>query len=228
MIAGFVLARANSKGLKDKNIAEFRGKSLLEIAINQSRACSMIDETFICTDSARYEEIAISSGAKSFGLRPPHLSDDTSKTIDVLLHHINNGHLSGFTHIALIQVTSPVRTIALINECIQKSLEIGQSSVTVSPIDEPHPMKALSIENQGLKPYIDGASVETPRQLFKTAYCLTGAVYVASITNIKIRKSMFSVSTIPIIQKSFINIDSQSVLAYLEFLDCRSEIEIDI
>lgn len=227
MIAAFIPARSGSKGFKDKNIAKFRGRTLLEIAISQAIGSKLIDEVFVCTDSRLYETIAIKAGAKSFGLRPKHLSCDSSKTINVIDYHIANRNLKNFTHLALIQPTSPIRDSSLIDRCIGLSISNNESCVTVSSIDEPHPMKALSIEQRSLIPYIDGADTEAPRQSYKKAFCLTGAVYVSSIENIKMRKSFFSSKTQPVIQETFVNIDSERDLDYLVFLDSIMDIEID-
>ena len=227
MIAAFIPARSGSKGFKDKNIAKFRDRTLLEIAISQAIGSKLIDEVFVCTDSPVYETIAINAGAKSFGLRPKHLSCDTSKTINVIDYHITNRNLKNFTHIALIQPTSPIRPSKLIDRCIGLAISSNESCVTVSSIDEPHPMKALSIEQQSLVPFIDGADTEAPRQSYRKAFCLTGSVYVSSIENIIQKKSFFSSKTQPVIQETFVNIDSKRDLDFLVFLDSIMELEID-
>ena len=141
MIIAIIPARSGSKGFANKNLASINGLSIMERAIRKALQSNLISDVFISTDSKDYEDIAIKAGASSLGLRPKHLSKDSSSTPDVVKHLLENEQLKNVTHIALLQPTSPIRTIDLIDSSISLCLENNQSVVSVSKIEDPHPYK---------------------------------------------------------------------------------------
>ena len=218
MNIAIIPARSGSKGLLNKNIAKVTDKTLLEIAVLQAKACSSIDEVIVSTDSADYEILAVNAGAISLGLRPQYLSNDSAKTIDVIKDILNNTRLKDVDTVTLLQVTSPIRSCHEINAAVTLSKEKKESVVSVALVDEPHPHKMKLIKNQVLVPYIEGTTSEVNRQELCNIYQLTGAIYVSSVENIFSKSSFFSEYTIPLIQKEFVNIDSEKDLVWLRYL----------
>ena len=70
-ILGIIGARSGSKGIKDKNIVDFKGKPLIAHTINSSIQSKLITRTIVSTDSRKYADIALKYGAEVPFLRPP-------------------------------------------------------------------------------------------------------------------------------------------------------------
>lgn len=227
MIVAIIPARAGSKGFKNKNIAEIQGKTLIEYAVLSGLKASLISEVFISTDSIEYEAKAIDSGASSLGLRPEILSTDNAKSIDVIIDLLTKPEMRDVTHVVLLQPTSPIRSKQLIDSCIQQCIKGNESVVTVSKIEDPHPVKLKKIDNSILRPYLEGGNSEVTRQELPSVYELTGAVYVSSVENILKEKSFFSSNTIPVVCNDFVNIDNERDFNFLKFLVHENLVKFD-
>lgn len=218
MIVAIIPARSGSKGFVNKNIASIKGISLMERAIKKALDSKIIDDVYISTDSNEYEDIAIKSGALSLGLRPSNLSLDSTTTQEVIINFLENDKVKNVTHIVLLQPTSPIRTVDLVDRAISVSLDTNQSVVSVAKVEDPHPFKLKKIINDKLVPFIENTNSEINRQSLPLAYELTGSIYVTTKKNILERNSFFSESTIPIIQENFINIDSEKDFIFFKYL----------
>lgn len=218
MIVAIIPARSGSKGFVNKNIASIKGISLMERAIKKALDSKIIDDVYISTDSNEYEDIAIKSGALSLGLRPSNLSLDSTTTQEVIINFLENDKVKNVTHIVLLQPTSPIRTVDLVDRAISVSLDTNQSVVSVAKVEDPHPFKLKKIINNKLVPFIENTNSEINRQSLPLAYELTGSIYVTTKKNILERNSFFSESTIPIIQENFINIDSEKDFIFFKYL----------
>lgn len=218
MIVAIIPARSGSKGFVNKNIASIKGISLMERAIKKALDSKIIDYVYISTDSNEYEDIAIKSGALSLGLRPSNLSLDSTTTQEVIINFLENDKVKNVTHIVLLQPTSPIRTVDLVDRAISVSLDTNQSVVSVAKVEDPHPFKLKKIINNKLVPFIENTNSEINRQSLPLAYELTGSIYVTTKKNILERNSFFSESTIPIIQENFINIDSEKDFIFFKYL----------
>lgn len=218
MIVAIIPARSGSKGFVNKNIASIKGISLMERAIKKALDSKIIDDVYISTDSNEYEDIAIKSGALSLGLRPSSLSLDSTTTQEVIINFLENDKVKNVTHIVLLQPTSPIRTVDLVDRAISVSLDTNQSVVSVAKVEDPHPFKLKKIINNKLVPFIENTNSEINRQSLPLAYELTGSIYVTTKKNILERNSFFSESTIPIIQENFINIDSEKDFIFFKYL----------
>lgn len=64
LVYSLVTARSGSKGLKDKNILDYNGHPLLAHSIMQSKECSLVNKTFLSTDSQVYADIGKKYGAE--------------------------------------------------------------------------------------------------------------------------------------------------------------------
>lgn len=217
-VVGLITARSGSKGFAHKNIAYLNGKTLIEHAIDAGKESILLQDIFISTDSTKYEKIAIDAGAKSLGLRPDHLATDSARSIEVVKNFTETCGLKNEDIIVLLQPSSPVRTGKQIDLSLQLHQKYAESVVTVALVDEPNPYKLKVIdENNALRPLIEGAESELPRQDLPVAYQLTGGIYVSSVSNILEKNSFFSNNTIPLIVEDFCNVDSKLDLEFLKF-----------
>jgi CMP-N,N'-diacetyllegionaminic acid synthase len=103
-----VTARAGSRAIPHKNVADLGGHPLLAYRIAAARAAGA-DEVWLSTDDEDYGAVGQEHGATVPFLRPPELASDTASSIDVVLHAIAEADAAGigFDVVALLEPTSP-------------------------------------------------------------------------------------------------------------------------
>lgn len=112
-ILGIIPARAGSKRVPFKNITMFRGKPLIQWAIEHAQACKYLDDWIVST-----EDKAIALWAKDHWLpRPAYLAEDRVPTEAVVLHALYTR--PGFDYAVVLQPTSPLRLVEDIENCIE-------------------------------------------------------------------------------------------------------------
>ncbi len=176
-------ARAGSKGIKDKNIIDLKGKPLIAYSIEAAKRSKYIDRVVVSTDGDDIASVAKDWGADVPFLRPDYLASDTAKTIDAVLHCIRELEKSGekYDYLVLLQPTQPLRQGFHIDEAIEKILESeAQSLASVSKVKE-HPVLIRTIsENGELRNLLDCSST-VRRQDFPDYYRVNGAIYINKI-----------------------------------------------
>ncbi|MDD3288266.1 MAG: acylneuraminate cytidylyltransferase family protein [Alphaproteobacteria bacterium] len=221
-VVAIVPARAGSKGIPDKNIMQIGGKALIEWAIKIGTESPLVCDTYISTDSAKYEKLALASGAKSLGLRPKHLGEDNTKTVDVVLDMLVAFEKQGVCYdlILLLQPTAPERSVeqvAALIDCFDRAE--ANAAVSVSLLDEPHPYKLKKISSDGwIEPFLGGQSSENSRQTLDQAHRLTGAYYLVKVDALKESRSFFPPRTAAFVTYPVVNIDAQADADYLRYL----------
>jgi len=226
-VLAIIPARCGSKGFPDKNIAKISNKTLLELAINVGLSSEIINDVYVSTDCVKYEEIAIKAGAKSLGLRPKHLATDTAKSIDAVIDILNKVDKT-YDYVLLLQPTSPLREPKDIENMMNIVIKHNaNAAVSVVKIDEPHPYKLKSINENGyVQPFIDGAISETPRQLLPDVYALNGALYLVKTSVILEKQTFLPEKTIPYVMDNLINIDSEEDYIFMKAMQENNKIKL--
>ena len=102
-------ARGGSKGIKNKNLQEILGRSLLSTCIETYKDSKYIDEVFVSSDS---EEILIE--AKKNGAiavkREQNLSSDTASSESVIEDFLKKSYKGDSSTIVFAQCTTPFIT----------------------------------------------------------------------------------------------------------------------
>ena len=212
-------ARSGSKGIPNKNILKIRDKTLIEIAIQQAKQLKQIDQIIFSSDSQKYCEIAKKAGAISLGLRPKELSTDKTKTIEVLLDIANN--FSKLDTILLLQPTSPVRSVKDIKKALDYSIRNKKTVISVSEIEEPHPLKMFVMRNNNeLKPFLKSKiyNSEMPRQSLPPVYRLNGAFYCINLDEMINNKKIITNKSIAQITTMYPNIDRFEDFQYINWM----------
>lgn len=175
-LTAIIPARAGSKGIPGKNLWSHEGVSLLARAIRLGLHCKRVERVIVSTDSAEMQSIALAEGAECPDLRPAELATDTATSAAVVGHVIEaRGVVS--SHLLLLQVTSPLRTLADCNGFLDGYFgKNPPASTSVVKIDEPRPEKLKRLDNGLLIPYL-GKPFEGPRQSLPQPYALNGAFY---------------------------------------------------
>ena len=111
-------ARGGSKGIKNKNLQEILGRSLLSTCIETYKDSKYIDEVFVSSDS---EEILIE--AKKNGAiavkREQNLSSDTASSESVIEDFLKKSYKGNSSTIVFAQCTTPFITTDDINRAIE-------------------------------------------------------------------------------------------------------------
>lgn len=175
-LLGLVLARSGSRRVLDKNVRPFAGSSLIERAVAGALAARGLDAVGFSTDSPRYLDLVRRAGLDETYLRPAALArDDTSSAATVLDYLAWRADRDGvpFTHVVLLQPTSPFRTAAHIDAAVAEWRTSGSTSlVSVRPA-QPH--AGLLLFRHG-----DGRLVRHPAD-GPEAFVLDGALYITPV-----------------------------------------------
>ena len=83
-VIAIIPARAGSKGIKDKNIKNLKGKPLISYTIEEAKKSKQIDKLIVSTDSKEISDISTALGVEVPFLRPTELATDSSLTYDVI------------------------------------------------------------------------------------------------------------------------------------------------
>lgn len=222
--AALVPARGGSRGLARKNVRPLAGRPLVAHTLEAALACDTLARTYLTTEDAEIAAIGRALGADVIS-RPPELSSDETSSFDVALHALEVMNSSGFavTHIVLLQPTSPLRTTAHIEACLQSYLQAGAASA-VSVTAWPHPpQKALTVRDGFLVPLFSRDVLEAPRQSLAPAWRPNGAIYVVGVDDLVRDGSFFIDPVLPFYMREdeSVDVDSEEDLALAENIIAR-------
>jgi CMP-N,N'-diacetyllegionaminic acid synthase len=180
---GIIPARGGSKGIPRKNIVHVAGKPLIQYTIDEALNAGYLDTVIVSTDCPEIADISVACGAEVPFLRPPHISSDEAKTIDVILHALQHLKEKGRSYdaVVLLQPTQPLRKSHHIDEAI-KLFASGQceSVVSVCPVSE-HPVLMRTIGPSGKLVSVLGGTSAVRRQDFLPVYKVNGVLYINRI-----------------------------------------------
>ena len=174
-------ARRGSKGLALKNLRPLGGVPLIAHSIRAALAAKRIDTVIVST-----EDDEIASVAREFGAtvvkRPADLATDTAQNNGVVRHVLQSrGNVDQV--VVLLQPTSPLRTAADIDACVEPVASgAAKSAMTVTAVEH-HPGKTMVIENGLIEPFTNDADMEARRQTMREVYRQNGAVYAIRATD---------------------------------------------
>lgn len=182
-IMAVIPARKGSKGIKDKNIKLLKGKPLIAYSIEAGLNSKYIDKVIVSTDGEEIANIAKTYGAEVPFLRPKNLSTDTAKTIDAIVHCIDELKKRGeiYDYIVLLQPTQPLRQSWHIDEAIELIFERNEDAlVSVSEVRD-NPILIRSIDENGYTKNLLKECSTRRRQDFDIYYRVNGAIYINKI-----------------------------------------------
>lgn len=129
-IVALICARGNSKGIKNKNLLEYKNTTLLGQAIKQSLKSKLINRVIISTDSKKIAKEAEKYNVEIPFLRPANLAKDNSPELLVWRHAVKylEKEKKKIDYIVSVPTTSPLRDVSDINKAIllarKKKLDI--------------------------------------------------------------------------------------------------------
>lgn len=186
-VLAIIPARGGSKGVSRKNIIDIKGKPLICYSIETGLAAKrvgIIKELVVSTDDEEIAEISRRAGASVPFLRPEYLSNDTAKSVDVMIHAFEFYKAKGevFDTILLLQPTTPLRTV----DDIRNSLDIYQKqnvSSLISCYKEEYICDLVSYHKRGDMAIAlnSGHNKGGRRQELEDLYVRNGAIYITSV-----------------------------------------------
>jgi CMP-N,N'-diacetyllegionaminic acid synthase len=119
-IHAIILARGNSKGIKNKNLTNVNGKPLIYWSIKASLLSKKINKVWVSSDSKKILSISKKFGANII-TRPKKLSSDTASSENGWVHAIKFiKSKEKITHVVALQPTSPLRQIRDLDNALIK------------------------------------------------------------------------------------------------------------
>jgi len=190
-ILGLILARGNSKGIKEKNIAKLCGKPLIAWTIKSALKSKMLTDIVLSTDSVKIAKIGKKFGAQVPFLRPSKYSKDNTPSIDAIEHAIKWLRKEGknYNFIVLLEPTSPLRDHFDIDQALRKMFSKGaESLVSVSKTKSFNPAylykKSRNEKIKPLKFYNKFSKKNIRRQDLEPVYLLGGIIYISKISTL--------------------------------------------
>lgn len=181
-ILGIIPARGGSKGIPGKNIKLLADKPLIAWTIEAALDSHGLDRIIVSTDDEMIAKLSLEWGAEVPFLRPASLAEDSSPTMDVVLHALDHMELKeNFCpdYILLLQPTSPLRTSQDIDNALEKASRHNADAVVSICIANPHPYLAKRLSEGGtIADFISQEKIYTRRQELPPAYALNGAIYL--------------------------------------------------
>ena len=174
--------RGGSKGVPRKNLAIVNGLSLTARAILFSQESGLFDLIHVSTDDEEIASEAEKYGAPVSFFRSSSASSDSSSSTDVVreVHQMFMNQNKRFESIALLEPTSPMRTISVVKQTIE-AIEGSDydAALTLSPVSvSHHPDKQFSVDQDGSASFFTdlGRKIKSRQQL-STTYIRNGFCY---------------------------------------------------
>ena len=181
-ILGLIPARAESTGIKRKNVRPLAGRPLLEYTVEAARQ-SRLDRVILSTDAEEFAAIGRRAGAEAPFLRPAELASTEAKAIEVVEHCLDFlDREEGWQPDAVfyLQPTSPFRSALHIDEAIAALSEGTAASVVSVMRPAQHPCFMFTKDGNGrLHPLLDMAQRPERRQDLPEVFALNVAVMLS-------------------------------------------------
>jgi len=197
-IIAIIPARGGSKGIPHKNIKNLGGEPLIAYTIGVALKSKYLDHIFVSTEDPEIAEISRKYGAQVID-RPPALAEDTSKTVDAILHAVEYVEGEGIQPyiVVLLQPTSPLRNTEDIDAAVKLFLDNECDSV-ISVCEPDHsPFWCFTLNGKYLQPLFDKNFDTTRRQDLPKVVMPNGAIYVSSPGFIREYEGFYGDRTIP-------------------------------
>ena len=212
-VLALIPARGGSKGIKDKNIVDLCGKPLLAYTVEAAVQSSYIDDVVVTTDSQVIADVAVKYGAQVPFMRPEHLAQDTSTTLEAVLHAIEElrKQRKDYDVLVLLQPTAPLRDAKDIDEAMEVFVANNRAPlVSVSEADD-HPILMRTITEAGKLHNLLNVGSTCRRQDMPQIYRVNGSIYINNVMEINDSTS-FNDNCIPYIMEKEHSIDIDEMI----------------
>jgi N-acylneuraminate cytidylyltransferase len=195
-VLAIIPARGGSKGVPRKNIRLLAGKPLIAWTIEEAKKSKYIDRLILSSEDDEIMQVAGDYGCEVPFKRPIELAQDDTPGVEPIIHALHT--LKGrYDYVVMLQPTSPLRTAADIDECMEKcAASDAPACVSVSEVEQsPYWMYRLD-KKMRMLPLINSGTLISRRQDLPPVYILNGAVYVARSEYLLTQKSFITDETV--------------------------------
>jgi len=195
-VLGLIPVRGGSKGIPHKNKKLLNGKPLMEYTISAALEATQLDVVICSSEDPELREIATTLGIEVPFARPESLAQDTSGSLSVVEHALQELEKTGrhFDAVCLLQVTNPFRSAAFIDNAITKFKKETPDAL-ISVLKVPHEYNPHWVFKQNTKGFLDIATGEKEiikrRQELPEAFIRDGAIYITKTKVIREKKSLY-------------------------------------
>jgi CMP-N,N'-diacetyllegionaminic acid synthase len=224
-VLGLLPARGGSKGIPGKNIKPLLGKPLIAWAAAALANAVEVEQKICSTDDSRIADVAVTYGLEVPWLRPAELARDDTLVVDVIAHALNAMLADSgvaYSHVALIQATSPTVTARDIDSAIRLALEKDADTViTGFHAGQRHPATMYTVMEDGSVHWLlEQRHRMARRQDLPPIFVRTGLVYVMKADVILKQHSIYGdrIMSLIIPEERAITIDEESDFRLAEFL----------
>ena len=208
---GVILARAGSKGLRDKCMRPLLGRPLIDYTFDHALASERLTATVLTTDSLLAQQLAASRGIEVVE-RPPELATDLA-TVDSAARHAvetwERRHQRTIDAVVFLYGNIPVRAADAIDRALAHLESSGGSSVrTVAPVGKHHPDWLHRLDGDRLVQFRINSIYR--RQDLEPLYFHDGAVVAVT------RKSLFDALLQPDDPHAFFGPDRRAIVQRAE------------
>ena len=182
-ILAVIPARGGSKGVPRKNIIEVGGHPLIKYTIDCGKNSKYLDRVVISTEDLLIKKVAEENEGDVPFLRPKELAEDTSKTIDCIVHAVDTLKSMGeeYDYVMVLQNTVPLRKSWHIDEAIEMIVNSNERSlVSISEVDEHLILMRTLNEDKTVRNLLQMNSTMR-RQDFPKFYKVDGAIYIQKL-----------------------------------------------
>lgn len=214
-VVGLIPARAGSKRLPNKNLAELSGRPLIAYTCEAALGSGVLADVFVNTDSAEIADAARACGVTCPEMRPAHLATDTATTRDATLFLLDVLRERGriYDGVMVLQPTSPLRSAEDVRAALQLFEEHAPCAVvSVSPVAPAAWCGRIGRDGQFEREHGDGH-----------LYRLNGAIYTYRCDDYRGDRKPRKTIALVIPASRGVDIDTAEDLAYAEFLMESSE-----
>lgn len=190
-VLGVICARGGSKGLPGKHLLPLAGRPVIAWSVAAAAAATCLKRCVVSTDDPAIAAAALAAGGDAPFLRPAALATDDASIVDTVLHALET--VGGeFTHAALLQATSPLRTAEDIDGCVGRTLTASAPAGLTVRRTKPAEW-LLRMDAAGRISPASPSSDPRRRQECPPAYIPNGAVYIIETAVLR-RERTFAVA----------------------------------
>ncbi len=215
-VLGLVPARGGSRGVPRKNVRLLHGRPLLQYTAEAALAAKRLSTVVLTTDDEEIARVGRDCGLEVPFLRPADLAGDATPMLPVVQHALRWLEARGewFDAVCLLQPTSPLRTAALIDRCIDRLDASGADTVlSVLPVPvEYNPHWVFVQRPDGTLHLSTGEPAPIGRrQELPPAFRRDGSVYVTRRDTVLERGSLYGATTVGCIvaPEDTVNVDDE-------------------
>ena len=214
-------ARAGSKRCPNKNIALFKGKSMVAHTIEQSLASKIFDSIIVSSDDQEVIDIA-KQYPVDIDNRDSSLATDNAPLIDLIRNIITKYNLNDKCTVCLLLVTGPLRTIEDISMAFDLFLATDKKESVVSVTANENPVEmSWRMVDEHLEPFLPTKLKTTRKQDFAQSFRYNDAVIFDLAKNfMDPDRNLFGKSPVPYIMppEKSINIDYEFQLKLVQMM----------